>query len=120
MARDLTVLQRAFDSLCAHFNRVGLKTNTSKTGVMVFLPGRILTCLTVDAYEVCMGDLYHEDCRGHTVSCQEYGQQMAMGSLLTVPPQDTSQHLHLVRVPHGCRSSSGSVATRGDLHRRRG
>ena len=58
VARDPVVLQRAFDSLCSHFDRMGLKANTTKTEAMVFLPGRIRTCLTNDAYEARMGDLY--------------------------------------------------------------
>ena len=80
-ARDPAVLQRAFDSLCSHFDRVGLKTNTTKTEAMVFLPGRIRTCLTAESYEVRMGDLYREERRGRKVSCQECGQMMAVGSL---------------------------------------
>ena len=38
VARDPVILQRAFDSLCSHFDRVGVKTNTTKTEAMVFLP----------------------------------------------------------------------------------
>ena len=81
VARDPVVLQRAFNSLCAHFDRVGLKTNTTKTEVMVFLLGRIRTCLTDDAYEAQMADRYREERRGRKVSCQECGQHMAAGSL---------------------------------------
>ena len=40
-ARDPEHLQLAFDLLTALFDRVGLKTNTSKTEAMTFLPGRI-------------------------------------------------------------------------------
>ena len=81
VARGPAVLQRAFDSRCAHFDRVGLQTNTTKTKAMVFLPGRIRTCLTDGAYKAQMGDLYREERRGQKVSCQECGQQMAVGSL---------------------------------------
>ena len=81
VTRDPAVLQRAFDSLCAHFDRVGLKTNTTKTEAMVFLPGRIRTCLTAESYEGRMRDLFREERRGRKVSCQECGQQMAVGSL---------------------------------------
>ena len=81
VARDPAVLQRAFDSLCSHFDRVGLKTNTTKTEATVFLPGRIRTCLTSEAYEARMGDLYREERRGRKVSCQECRQHMAVGSL---------------------------------------
>ena len=81
VARDPTAFQRAFDSLCAHFDRVGLKTNTTQTEAMVFLPGRIRTCLAADTYEARMGDLYHKERQGRKVSCHECGQQMAVWSL---------------------------------------
>ena len=44
-ARDPKTLQTAFDLLTGLFDRVGLETNTTKTEVMVFLPGRIRACL---------------------------------------------------------------------------
>ena len=81
VARDPVLLQRAFDSLCTHFDRVGLKTNTTKTEALVFLPGRIRTCLTADVYKARMGDLYRKERRGRTVRCQECEQQMTVGSL---------------------------------------
>ena len=68
VARDPVVLQQAFDSLCSHLDRVSLKTNTTKTEVMVFLPGRIRTCLTDNAYEARMGDLYRKERRRRKVS----------------------------------------------------
>ena len=48
---------------------------------MVFLPGRIRTCLTAESYEARMGDLFREERRWRKVSCQECGQKMAVGSL---------------------------------------
>ena len=81
MARDPTVLQRAFGSLCSHFDCVRLKINISKTEAMVFLPGRIRAYLTVDAYKARMGDLYRKERRVRKVSWQECGQGMVVGSL---------------------------------------
>ena len=52
VARDPEDLQVAFDVLTGLFDRVGLRTNTTKTEAMVFLPGRIRTPLTAEAYEV--------------------------------------------------------------------
>jgi hypothetical protein len=48
---------------------------------MVFLPGRIRTYLSSDAWEARVDDLYQEERRGREVSCQEYRAEMAVGSL---------------------------------------
>ena len=42
-SRDPVKLQRAIDVLIALFERVGLRTNTTKTKAMVCVPGRIRT-----------------------------------------------------------------------------
>ena len=44
-AREPKVLQDSFDILISLFERVGLETNTTKTEMMVFLPGRTRTGL---------------------------------------------------------------------------
>ena len=62
-ARDPKILQSAFDLLTDLFDRVGLETNTTKTEVMVFLPGRIRTCLSEDAYK-SRTDALHRATRG--------------------------------------------------------
>ena len=49
-ARDPEHLQLAFDLLTALFDRVGLKTNTTKTEAMMFLPRRIRQGLSNKAY----------------------------------------------------------------------
>jgi hypothetical protein len=69
VVRDPSLLQRAFDSLYSLFNRVGLKTSTKKTKAMVFLPGRIRTCLSADAHEARMSDLYQDERCGRKVTC---------------------------------------------------
>ena len=50
MVRNPALLQLTFDSVCALFDRVGLKTNIKKTEAMVFLLGRIRTCPSTDTY----------------------------------------------------------------------
>jgi hypothetical protein len=51
MACNLSLLQQAFNSICGFFGRVGLKTKTKKIEAMVFLLGRISTCLSANAYK---------------------------------------------------------------------
>ena len=60
---------------------MGLKTNTKKTEAMVFLPGRVCICLTADAYETRMSNLYQEEPCRRKATCQECGAEMAVGSL---------------------------------------
>ena len=67
-ARDPKTLQTAFDLLTGLFDRVGLETNTAKTEVMVFLPGRIRSCLSVEAYKSRTDALYRAT-RGGKVEC---------------------------------------------------
>ena len=62
-------LQVAFDVLTGLFNRVGLRTNTTKTEAMVFLPGKIRTLLTVEAYEARMDDTFRAERTGRKVDC---------------------------------------------------
>ena len=56
-SRDPKTLQRAMDVLVALFERVGLRTNTKKTKVMTFVPGKIRTRLSTAAYARCADDL---------------------------------------------------------------
>ena len=60
VSRNAEHLQLAFDALIGLFERVGLKTNTTKTESMVFLPGRIRTPLTEEGYEERMVDTFRE------------------------------------------------------------
>ena len=77
VARNPEHLQLAFDVLITLFDRVvfdrvGLKTNTTKTESMIFLPGRIRTPLTVEAYEARMVDTFREEKAGRKVTCPLY------------------------------------------------
>ena len=47
---DPTFLQTSFEKLVDLFERVGLRTNTTKTEAMTFLPGKIRTCLSEQSY----------------------------------------------------------------------
>ena len=49
--RDPVKLQQAMDVLIALFERVGLRTNTTKTKAMVCVPGRIRTCQSQAVYD---------------------------------------------------------------------
>ena len=50
--RDPVQLQASFDVLIELFERVGLRTNTTKTQVMVCVPGKIRTQLGADVYNL--------------------------------------------------------------------
>ena len=58
--RDPDFLQQAFDTLTDLFDWVGLKTNTTKTETMTFLPGIIRTCLSEDSYRKQMDDHFRK------------------------------------------------------------
>jgi hypothetical protein len=73
---------------------MGLQTNTKKTEVLVFLPGRIQTFLTADAHEARMDDLYQEEQRGRKVSCQEYRADMTWGGGSLWSPLETQPDIY--------------------------
>ena len=59
MVHNHSLLQLAFDSLCALFDRVESKTNTKKTEAMVFLLGHIRKYLPVCGHlRAADGNLY--------------------------------------------------------------
>ena len=66
-ARDSKTLQKAIITLVKLFERVGLKTNTTKTEAMAFVPDRIRTPLTEEAYQARMLDFYKEERKGRKV-----------------------------------------------------
>ena len=80
-ARDPETLQKAFDILTGLFDRVGLRTNTTKTEVIVCVAGRIRTPLSEDAYEARMSDLHRKERKGRRVQCPTCGKSLAVGSL---------------------------------------
>ena len=63
------------------FDRVGLRTNTTKTEAMVFLPGRIRTPLTAESYEARMNEEFRAMKTGRRVSCTICNASLAVGSL---------------------------------------
>ena len=81
VARDPEDLQVAFDVLTGLFDQVSLRTNTTKTEAMVFLPGRIRTPLTAEAYEARMNDTFRAEKTGRRVECHICHSSMAVGSL---------------------------------------
>ena len=66
-SRDPAVLQTAIDLLTGLFDRVGLKTNTTKTECMTFLPGKIRTALSDTAYRARMDDTFRGEHKGRKV-----------------------------------------------------
>ena len=80
---DKEWLQEAFEVLVDLFSRVGLRTNTDKTKVMVFLPGSIRTYYSEAAYKRKIegeGDSYRQRKR-RRVACTECGKDLAVGSV---------------------------------------
>ena len=96
-ARDPTLLQDAFNLLTALFDRVGLETNDTKTEAMVFLPGRIRTCLSEDAYLSRLDTLHRESRKAGKVEChicrKKFGKQCLASHLAT---QHGVFHSHLL------------------------
>jgi hypothetical protein len=80
-ARSPKKLQTAIDLLTGLFGRVGLQTNTKKTEVMTFLPGKIRTSLSDTAYRARMDDIFRGEHKGRKVECSECGKLLAVGSL---------------------------------------
>lgn len=63
-AQDPKIPQNAFNILTELFDWVDLRANTTKTKVMVFLPGRIRAGLSEQAYLSRMDNLYRESRKG--------------------------------------------------------
>jgi len=85
-------LQQAIERLAGLFERVGLKTNTSKTEAMTCTPGPIKGMMSTEAYKRNRGvdgsDSFRQRQR-RRVECSECGASMALNSL---PHHLRSQH----------------------------
>jgi hypothetical protein len=82
---DREWLQDAFTVLVDMFARVGLRTNTEKTQVMICTPGFIRTYYSTAAYKRKLshqGDTYRQRKRRRT-TCATCGKDLAEGSLLS-------------------------------------
>ena len=97
-SRDPTFLQDAFDRLVDLFERVGLRTNTTKTEAMIFLPGKIRNCLSEQAYTQRMEGLgSSRRPTSRRTTCHKCGRELAVGSL---PKHLSTQHdIHHQYVP---------------------
>ena len=80
-SRSPKTLQTAVDLLTGLFDRVGLQTITTKTEVMVFVPGKIRTSLAVRAYRARMDEDFRGAGKGLKVECSECGKLLAVGTL---------------------------------------
>ena len=81
VARNPEHLQITCGVLITLFDQVGLETNTTKAEAMVFLPGRIRTPLTAEAYGARMVDTFREEKVGRKVTCPLCPDVLASGSL---------------------------------------
>ena len=96
-ARDSTLLQDAFNLLIDLFDRVDLATNKINTEVMVFLSGRIRTCLSVDAYLPYLDALQWADRKGGKVECHVCRRKFRKGNLAShLASQHGVYHSHLL------------------------
>ena len=67
--------------MVGYTSRVGLKTNTTKTEAMTFVPGRVRTPLLEDAYQARMSNHHREEKKGRKVNCHICRKELAVGSL---------------------------------------
>ena len=116
-ARDPTLLQGVFDLLTALFDRVSLETNNSKTKVMVFLLGRICTCLSKDAYLSRLDALRWSSKKAGNVECHIYWtkfQKLSLAFHLTTKHGVFHSHLLAGRTcasPWASRGSCGHTTS---------
>ena len=89
VTRNPEDLQIAFDVLTGLFDRVGLRTNTTKTEAMVFLPGKIMTPLAAESYEAQMDDTFQAERTGRRVNYHICHNSLAVGFL---PSHLSTQH----------------------------
>ncbi len=82
VARDPVFLQWAIDGLVSTFERVDLKTNTTKTKSMTCTPGKIWLQLPADSYrQMRAGHMSAAEWDACTVTCRECRKDMKVGSL---------------------------------------
>ena len=79
--QDAVWLQDSLNVLIEIFDRVGLRTNTSKTKAMICVPGKIRTRLTILVYNRTMGCLDDAEDGSRRVECNKCGQLLKEGLL---------------------------------------
>ena len=81
-SRDPALLQEALDVMVALFERVGLRTNTAKTKVMICVPGKIRTRHTSEVYNNSReGLLWVAEHQNRIVTCDICDQELQAVSL---------------------------------------
>jgi len=89
-SRDPVALQKALDIIVGLFERVGLRTNTSKTKIMTCVPGKIRTRLSPEAYNNSReGMSVAGDWQTRRVHCDICDMSLTAGSL---PSHLETQH----------------------------
>ena len=69
------------DLLTSLFGCVGLQTNTTKTKLMTFVPGKIWAFLLDTAYRTWMDKGFCGKGKGWKVECSKYGKELEIGPL---------------------------------------
>jgi hypothetical protein len=81
-SRDAGFLQHALNVLVDLFERVGLKTNTSKTQTMICTPGRVRTQLPTESYRrMRHGRVTASEWNSRNVKCRQCGKELKASSL---------------------------------------
>ena len=81
-SRNPAFLQRAMDVLVKLFDRVGLRTNVQKTKAVTFVPGKIRTRLSTEAYTRSQVGLQSRaDWERRRVECDRCGVELSAASL---------------------------------------
>ena len=76
-SRDPAMLQESLDVMVGLFERVGLRTNTTKTNVMTCVPGKIRTHHSQESYNNSRAGLVAAEVRKTTwVDCDVCGKEL--------------------------------------------
>ena len=78
---DRVFLQKSMDILVDIFERIGLKTNASKTKAMTCVPGKIKTLRSEETYARTVAGIRKKDWSSHEVDCHVCGLTLQASSL---------------------------------------
>ena len=109
-SHDPRTLQTAVDLLTSLFDRVGLQTNTTKTEVMTFVPGKIRTSLSDTAYRERMDEDFCGKGKGRKVEWGECDTLLAVGLLAGHMAKQHGIYLPVVGVGGGPGRLAVSIA----------
>ena len=78
---DREFLQKSMDTLVDIFERIGLKTNASKTKAMTCVPGKIRTLRSEETYAATVAGVPKKEWSSQEVDCFVCGVQLQASSL---------------------------------------